>query len=85
MKLKAIVFKTSRLKETRDFFDLVLGIQIKEFSGIHFVIHHGDIRILFVESEKDFETELYFSIKDFPQLIIYEDPNQIKVIAVYER
>jgi hypothetical protein len=93
--LKAVVFRTSKLKETKDFFVAELGMAIKESSVTHFVIHSKGIRLLFVESDKDLEVELYLSkvfsataennltlhsIKKIPELTIREDPNGIKII-----
>jgi catechol-2,3-dioxygenase len=82
MQLKAIVFKTSRLKETRVFFESVLGMKIRENSLTHFVIHAGDIRILFVETNTDPEVEWYCSKKTGGGIILLKDPNQIKIIII---
>jgi hypothetical protein len=78
--LKAIVFKTTRLKKTRDFFEKELGMKISECSGTHFVIHESEIRILFVESDGSPEPELYLRNHCSKQLTVYEDPNQIKIV-----
>ena len=93
--LKAVVFRTSRLKETREFFISRLGLTVKESSTNHFVIHTKGIRLLFVESGNDLEVELYVSneksykagdhikvrsISKKPALAILEDPNKIKII-----
>ena len=48
--LKAIVFKTARLKETLAFFTGRLGFAIKESSPTHFVIFSEGVRVLFVAS-----------------------------------
>jgi hypothetical protein len=92
--LKAVVFRISKLKETKDFF-VGLGTAIKESSVKHFVIHSKNIRLLFVESDNDLEVELYLSkslslsnendltlhsIAKIPGLAILEDPNGIKII-----
>jgi len=82
MQLKAIVFRTNRLRETRVFFETVLGLKIKEYSPTHFVIHAGDIRILFVETNSDSEVEWYCSKKTGAGITLLKDPNQIKVIIV---
>jgi catechol 2,3-dioxygenase-like lactoylglutathione lyase family enzyme len=94
-KLSAVVFRTSKLKETKDFFFNKLGIAIKESSVTHFVIHSNGIRLLFVESDNDLEVELYLSkvLKSdaenkltlhstlkTPGFTICEDPNGIKII-----
>jgi hypothetical protein len=79
--LKAIVFRTSKLKETKDFFINELGFVIKESSVTHFVIYSNGIRILFVATAKDFKIEFYMlepGAKN--KLILQEDPNNIKVI-----
>ena len=59
--IKAVVFRTSKLKETKEFFIAKLGVAIKEYSMTHFVIHSRGIRLLFVESDNDLEVELYVS------------------------
>lgn len=78
--LKAVVLKTYRLKETRDFFETKLGMNIEESSVTHFVIYAKGIRILFVESNKNLEVELYLSKKSAEGITLREDPNQIKII-----
>jgi hypothetical protein len=78
--LKAIVLKTSRFEETRFFFETVLGMQTKECSPIHFVIHAGEIRILFTVSDTGPEVELYLTERSATELNVLEDPNQIKII-----
>ena len=85
MQLKAIVFKTARLSETRAFFETVLGMKIKECSRTHFVIHGGEIRILFVESDSGPEAEFYVFKKSSGNLTVLEDPNQNKVIVIQEK
>jgi hypothetical protein len=86
IEIKAVVFKTCNLKATKEFFASTLGITIKESSTTHFVIHSKGIRVLFVESDKDFEVELFTSNKA-EQLVTTksgirkcEDPNGIKII-----
>jgi hypothetical protein len=44
--IKAVVFKTSQLKATKEFFVSKLGIAIEESSITHFVIHSKKIRLL---------------------------------------
>jgi catechol-2,3-dioxygenase len=78
--LKAVVLKTSRLRDTLSFFETTLGMKIEESSITHFVIYAKGIRILFVESNDDLEVELYFTQKSVEGLIVQEDPNQIKII-----
>ena len=93
--LKAVVFRTSRLKETKDLFVTDMGMSIKESSATHFVIHSKGIRILFVESDNNVEVELYLSKVLRPSrkktftlhsrqkksgFTIYQDPNGIKII-----
>jgi catechol 2,3-dioxygenase-like lactoylglutathione lyase family enzyme len=94
-KLKGVVFRTSKLKETKDFFVSELGLVVKESSVTHFVIHSNGIRLLFIESGNDLEVELYLSkalnpsdennlilssTPKIPVLTICEDPNGIKII-----
>jgi len=93
--IKAVVFKTSQLKATKEFFESKLEIAIEESSITHFVIHSKGIRILFVESDDHFEVELYVRktlsssaknkltlhpIEKKSALTIVEDPNNIKII-----
>jgi len=85
-KIKAVVFRTSQLKTTKDFFATKLGFVIKESSVTHFVIHSKGIRLLFVESNNDVEAELYMSSKleqhitKTQTLTERRDPNGIKII-----
>jgi hypothetical protein len=86
VEIKAVVFKACNLKATKEFFASTLGITIKESSTTHFVIHSKGIRLLFVESDKDFEVELFTSNRS-EQLVTKnsgirkcEDPNGIKII-----
>jgi hypothetical protein len=93
--IKAVVYKTSQLKATKEFFESKLEIAIEESSITHFVIHSKGIRILFVESNDHFEVELYVRkrlntsaknkltlhpIEKNSSLSISEDPNSIKII-----
>jgi catechol-2,3-dioxygenase len=78
--LKAVVLKTSRLRETQNFFETKLGMIIKESSPTHFVIFSKGIRVLFIESDKGSEIELYLNQNSGEELIIREDPNEIKII-----
>lgn len=79
-RLKAVVLKTSRLKETQDFFETTLGMKIEESSITHFVIYEKGIRVLFVGSDNGLEVELYLTKKSGEALTVQEDPNQIKII-----
>jgi catechol-2,3-dioxygenase len=79
--LKALVLKTSRLKETLDFFETMVGVKIEESSASHFVIYDKGIRILFVASNNDGDVELYFTQKSIDGLTVCLDPNQIKIIS----
>jgi catechol-2,3-dioxygenase len=79
-RLKAVVFKTSRLKETQDFFEMTLAMKIEESSITHFVVYAKGIRILFVESNSGLEVEFYLTKKSTEGLTVQEDPNQIKII-----
>jgi catechol-2,3-dioxygenase len=79
-RLKAVVLKTSRLKETQDFFESILGMKIEESSITHFVVYSKGIRVLFVESNSGLEVEFYLTKKSTEGLTVQEDPNQIKII-----
>jgi len=78
--LKALVLKTSRLKETLAFFIDQLGFIIKESSLTHFVIHSKGVRIVFIESKDELEVEFYLNKTLEESLTILEDPNHIKII-----
>jgi hypothetical protein len=78
--LKAVVFKTPRLKETMSYFTDQLGLSIKEYSPTHFVIYSKGIRILFIGSDTDPDVEFYFCKSMGESFTILEDPNQIKII-----
>jgi catechol-2,3-dioxygenase len=78
--LKAIVFKTSRLRETQAFFETTLGMKIEESSITHFVVYAKGIRVLFVESYSGLGVEFYLTKNSTEGLTIQEDPNQIKII-----
>jgi hypothetical protein len=78
--LKAVVFRTPRLKETMSYFTDQLGLSIKEYSPTHFVIFSKGIRVVFIESETDPNVELYFSKSIGESFAVLEDPNQIKII-----
>jgi hypothetical protein len=78
--LKAVVFKTPRLKESMAFFTDLPGFGITEFSPTHFVIYSKGIRIVFIGSDSELEVELYLDKKNGESFTILEDPNQIKVI-----
>ncbi len=90
--IKAIVLKTAQLKSTRDFFENRLKLPIKESSARHFVVHSKNIRLVFMESQHQFEVELYInnmpdSHFDSVQLDLsfatfknYKDPNGISII-----
>jgi hypothetical protein len=90
--IKAIVFKTTQLKATRQFFESILNIQIKEGYARHFVIYSKNIRIVFVESFSDFEVEIYVKDKSNhlpkeiepgtpgPDFKSCKDPNGIRIV-----
>lgn len=90
--IKAIVFKTAQLKETKQFFESALQLKIKETSARHFVIYSKGIRIIFIESSKQFDVEIYISStgnldleeRQFNLLQAgfkrYTDPNGITII-----
>lgn len=98
--VKAVVFKTRFLKETKEFYTHSLRLKTIESSKNHFVIFSKGIRLLFVSSNQDFEVELYLheivprviiSKKTAPQsdssgseLFVYEDLNKIKVFISRE-
>jgi hypothetical protein len=78
--LKAVVFRTPRLKETMSFFTGQLGFSINEYSPTHFVIYSKGIRIVYIDSNTEPEVELYLCKSTSEGFTILEDPNQIKII-----
>ena len=78
--MKAVVFKTPRLKETMRFFTDQLGFTINEYSPTHFVIHSKGIRIVYIKSDTEPDVELYLRKSFSESFTILEDPNQIKII-----
>lgn len=90
--IKAIVLKTQQLQETKEFLENVLHFSVKESSAQHFVLWSKSIRLVFMESQRGFETEIYanesadefvekkqmnFREADFKN---YKDPNGIHII-----
>jgi len=97
--VKAVVFKTQCLKETKEFYTRTLGLKTSESSKNHFVIFSKGIRLLFVSSNQDFEVELYLqeivrrvitkkkaprSNSSGSELFVHEDLNKIKVFISRE-
>lgn len=92
--IKAIVFKTPLLKETKLFFENRSDFQIKETSLRHFVIYSKNLRLVFLKSERDFEIEIYTNetedsiekgLNETPDQSSFKtsvDPNGIKVIRI---
>jgi hypothetical protein len=77
--LKAVVFRTPRLKETMSFFTGQLGLSINEYSPTHFVIYSKGIRIVFIGSDNELNVELHLRKSMSEGFTILEDPNQIKI------
>jgi len=97
--VKAVVFKTQCLKETKEFYTRTLGLKTIESSKNHFVIFSKGLRLLFVSSNQAFEVELYLhdivrrvitkkparqSNSFCPGLFVHEDLNKIKVFISRE-
>lgn len=79
-KLKSVALRTSKLSETKFFFENNLGFKITEHSHQHFVLSAKGIRIVFIESDSENEgVELYID-SDKKDLLQLEDPNKIKII-----
>lgn len=77
-RIVSVVLRTKNLNSTKLFFENHLGFKIKECSLQHFVIHSKGVRIVFLETETEFETELYIEANTIncTRLI---DPNGIKL------
>lgn len=82
MKIKAIVFKTPALNESREFFEQRIGLQIVESSARHFVLNAKGTRLVFIDSVDDFEIELYAedAAADNDDIKTFKDPNGINII-----
>ncbi|MES1219426.1 MAG: hypothetical protein ABUT20_28240 [Bacteroidota bacterium] len=80
MTIKAIVFKTALLNETRAFFETKLGLALDESSAQHFVLHCGGLRIAFIQSAGDPETEIYLEGGSAEDIRKLRDPNGINII-----
>lgn len=52
--LKAVIFKTTELIETKKYFENVIGIKLKENSARHFVLLSKDIRVVFIQTDDTF-------------------------------
>jgi S-adenosylmethionine hydrolase len=76
--IKSVVFKTPNLNATKSFFENSHGFKIKESSLQHFVLASKGLRIVFLESEADFEIELYMDSKT-ENLSNIKEPNGIKI------
>lgn len=88
--IKAIVFRTTQLEATKSFFEHVLQLGITEMSPQHFVVHAKGIRLVFLESVKGFEIELYLHKKTGLHLTTNafencKDPNGINIISFYKK
>lgn len=82
--LKSIALRTSKLNETKDFFENDLGFEIDESSYEHFVLYSKDIRIVFISSDsKTLEVELYVG-EIFSRLENNKDPNDIKIMGCFD-
>jgi len=79
-KIKAVVLRTQKLSATKLFFETDLGFIIKEFSPRHFVVHTRGLRVVFIESENEFDVELYIDSEsgNFTRL---KDPNDVKIVV----
>jgi len=61
--LRAVVFKTTKFKATKAFFETEPGLPVKEFSNQHFVVFSKGIRLVFLECNDDFEVDFYVNGK----------------------
>jgi hypothetical protein len=76
----SVALRTQKLSATKLFFENDLGFRIKEFSHQHFVIHTKGLRVVFIESENEFDVELYIDSEsgNFTRL---KDPNDVKIVV----
>ena len=82
--LKSIALRTSKLSETKDFFQNELGFEIGESSHEHFVLYSKDVRIVFISSDsKTLEVEIYIG-ELFSRIENKKDPNNIKIIGCFD-
>jgi catechol-2,3-dioxygenase len=76
--LKAVVFKTTKLVETKHYFESVIGIKLKENSAKHFVLHSKGIRVVFIETDDTFGIELFID-KKIEMSGFHKEPNDFSV------
>ncbi len=82
--LKSIALRTSKLSETKDFFENSLGFEINESSHKHFVLRSKGIRIVFISSESEIlEVEFYIS-EILSKQDFKNDPNRIKIMGCFD-
>jgi hypothetical protein len=76
----SVALRTQKLSATKLFFENNLGFKIKESSYKHFVIHTKGLRVVFIESENEFDVELYIDSEsgNFTRL---KDPNDVKIVV----
>jgi catechol-2,3-dioxygenase len=82
--IKAEVFKTPRLQESKIFYKNRLGLTIVESSIHHFVAHASGVRIVFVSVKNRAGVELYLANTDrtgnHNEIKVIEDVNDIKYV-----
>lgn len=88
--LKAILFHTRQLKETRLFFEAQTGVRIVESSPTHFSLHSNGIRVVFIQCDDD-QTGTGFYLQSDEErgpgkrLTQLQDPNGIAVILINQK
>jgi hypothetical protein len=76
----SVALRTQKLSATKLFFENNLGFKIKESSYKHFVIHTKGLRVVFIESENEFNVELYVDSKTVNHTKLI-DPNDIRIVV----
>jgi len=76
--VKAVVFKTPNLETSKHFFENSLDFKIRECSAQHFVLSSKGVRIVFIQTDSDFEIELFVDSK-IEEILSLNDPNGIHI------
>lgn len=91
MHIKAIVFKTVRFNESKNFFSKELQFGLAETSHRHFVIFAGRIRIVFIACNEEPGIEIYITATSekvqepsgrLKEKKRWKDPNGITIILL---
>lgn len=81
--IRAVVFKTPRLNDTKKFYEEKLGLKIIESSSQHFVIDTTGMRLVF-KASCEIGVEVYLVAKSYNRdqkaMEMLEDANDIRFV-----